>query len=37
MITRLCRLFDIRLIVIAALLVSDAGHAGYLFSVREGL
>lgn len=27
--------FDIRLVVIAALLVSDAGHAGHLFSVRE--
>jgi len=35
MIIWLRRLFDIRLIVIAALLVSDAGHAGYLFSVRE--
>lgn len=35
MIAWLCRSFDIRLVVIAALLVSDAGHAGRLFSVRE--
>ena len=35
MLTWLRRSLDIRLVVIAALLISDAGHAGRLFSVRE--
>lgn len=29
------RSLDVRIVVIVALLVSDAGHAGHLFSVRE--